>query len=136
MKEIEEEQFDLSAMKHSQSLFKTEAKVNFKLYQGDIETLKLNHRLKQLQVYFHVNHTQEEHKSSCAHLKLEVHALTWWESRMETLRMDVDPLMNKWKDFKTHIGSQFFHIKDVEEQWIQCNFFRQKQGQSVQKYTT
>jgi len=37
------DQPSFSGMKHSQSLFKMEVKVDIKLYQGEIDTLKLNH---------------------------------------------------------------------------------------------
>jgi len=36
-----------------------EEKVNIKLYHGEIETLKLNHRLQQLEFYFSVHQIKE-----------------------------------------------------------------------------
>ena len=51
---------------------------------------------------------------SFAWLKLEGHALTWRESHTETLRLEGEPLVTKWKDFKTLIKSKFYLIGYVE----------------------
>jgi hypothetical protein len=69
----------------SQSLFNMEAKVDINPYQGEIDALKLNHWLQQLEVYFSIHHIDEEKKISFARLKLEGHALTWWEIHMKHL---------------------------------------------------
>lgn len=39
----------------NQSLFKVEEKVNIKPYHGEIDVVKLNHWLQQLEVYFSVH---------------------------------------------------------------------------------
>jgi hypothetical protein len=54
---------------------------------------------------------------------------------METLRLEGDPPVTKWEDFKTLIKSQFYPIGYVEDQWIHWHYFRKRQGQSVQEYT-
>jgi hypothetical protein len=53
-----------------------EVKVDIKPYQGEIDAVKLNHWLQQLEVYFSVHHIDEEKKISFSRLKLEGHALT------------------------------------------------------------
>jgi hypothetical protein len=78
-KESEKEQLSSSVVNPSQSLFKMEVKVDINPYQGEIDALKLNHWLQQLEVYFSVHHIDEEQNISFARLKLEGHALTWWE---------------------------------------------------------
>jgi hypothetical protein len=95
-----------------------EVKVDINPYQGEIDALKLNHWLQQLEFYFSIHHIDEEKKISFSRLKLEGHALTWWEIHMETLRLEGDPLVTKWEDFKTLIKSQFYPIGYVEDQWI------------------
>jgi hypothetical protein len=100
-KGLEKDQPSLSVVNPSQSIFKMEAKVGIKPYQGEINALKLNHWLRQLEVYFSIHHIDEEQKISFSKLKLEGHALTWWESHTETLRLEGDPPVTKWKDFKT-----------------------------------
>ncbi len=62
--------------------------------------------------------------------------MTWWESHMETLRLEGEPLVTKWEDFKTLIKSQCYPIGYVEGQWIRWHYFKQNLGQSVQEYTT
>jgi hypothetical protein len=54
--------------------------VDIKPCQVEIDALKLNHWLQELEVYFSVHHIDEEHEISFARLKLVDHALTWWES--------------------------------------------------------
>jgi hypothetical protein len=53
-----------------------EAKVNINPYHGDIDLLKLNHWLQQLEVYFSFHLIDEEKNISFARLNLEGHALT------------------------------------------------------------
>jgi hypothetical protein len=59
-KEPEKEQSSSSAINPSQSLFKMEVKVDINPYQGEIDALKLNHWLQQLEVYFSIHHIDEE----------------------------------------------------------------------------
>jgi hypothetical protein len=53
-----------------------EAKVEINPYQGEINALKLNHWLQQIEVYFSVHHIDEGKNISFSKLKLEGHALT------------------------------------------------------------
>jgi hypothetical protein len=53
-----------------------EAKVDKNPYQGEIDALKWNHWLQQLEVYFTVHDIDEDKNISFARLKLEGHALT------------------------------------------------------------
>jgi hypothetical protein len=57
-----------------------EEKVDIKPYQGEIDAVKLNNWLQQLEVYFNVHDIKEEKNILFVRLKLEGHALTWWES--------------------------------------------------------
>ena len=107
-KGLEIDQLYQSFINHSQSMLKMEVKVDNKAYQGDINSLKLNHQLQQVQFYFNVHHIEEEQNISFAQLKLEGHALTQLESHMDTLRLEGDPLVTKWEDFEIIIKSQFY----------------------------
>ena len=53
-----------------------EVKVDINTYQGEIDALKLNLWLQQLEFYFSVHHIDEEQNISFVRLKLEGHALT------------------------------------------------------------
>ena len=72
----------------NQSLFKVEEKVDIKPYHGEIDSLKLNHWLEKLEVYFSFHQIEEGLKISFTRLKLEGHALTWWEKHTKTLRLE------------------------------------------------
>jgi hypothetical protein len=54
----------------------------------------------------------------------------------ETLRLEGDPPITRWEDFKILIKSQFYLIGYVEEKWIRWHYFRKNQGKSVQEYIT
>jgi hypothetical protein len=87
-----------------------EGKVKINPYQGEIDALKLNHWLQQLEVYFSVHHIDEEKKIAFARLKLVGHDLIWWEIHTKTLRLDGDLPVTRWEDFKNLIESQFYPI--------------------------
>jgi hypothetical protein len=53
-----------------------EAKVDINPYQGEIDALKMNHWMHQLEIYFNVHHIDEEQNISFGRLTLEGHALT------------------------------------------------------------
>ena len=74
--ELDKEQPSSSTINPSQSLFKMEAKVDIKPYQGEIDALKLNHWLQHLEFYLSVHHIDQEQKRSFSRSKLEGHALT------------------------------------------------------------
>lgn len=56
-KESRKDQPSSSVM--NQSLFKMEAKIDIKLYQDEIDALKWNHWLQQVEVYFSVHQIEE-----------------------------------------------------------------------------
>jgi hypothetical protein len=60
-KELEKEKSCSSTITPSQTLFKMEAKVDINPYQREIDVVKLNHWLQQLEVCFNVHDIDEEH---------------------------------------------------------------------------
>jgi hypothetical protein len=54
---------------------------------------------------------------------------------METLRLEGDLPVTRWEKSKTLIKSQFYSIGYVEDQMIWWNYFKKRQGKSVQEYT-
>ena len=109
-KESEKEDPISSVISPSQSVFNMEVKVDINPYQVDIDALKLNHWLQQLEIYFSVQYLDEGKNISFGRLKLEGHALTWWESHTKTLRLEGDLIVTRWEDFKTLIESQLYHV--------------------------
>jgi len=53
-----------------------EVKVDIDPYQGEINVVKLNNYLQQVEVYFSVHNIDEEQRILFSRLKLEGHALT------------------------------------------------------------
>jgi hypothetical protein len=43
------------------------------------------------------------------------HALLWWESYVDALRIGKKPMVMKWEDFKELLKSQFYPIGYEEE---------------------
>jgi hypothetical protein len=68
---------------------------------GEIDALKLNQWLQYLEVYFSVHEVSEAQRISFSHLKLEGHALTWWESDVIARRLGNEPPMKNWKCLRT-----------------------------------
>jgi hypothetical protein len=95
-----------------------QVKVDIKPYQGDIDALKPNHWLQIWKFIFNVHPIDEGENITFSRLKLESHALSWWEIHIETLRLEGDPIVTRWDIFKTLIKSQFYPIGYVEDQWI------------------
>jgi hypothetical protein len=60
--------------------FRVEANIGIKAYVNDIDSLKLNQWLQQLEVYFKVHEICEDQIIFFARLKLEGHMLTWSEN--------------------------------------------------------
>jgi hypothetical protein len=69
-KESEKQQLISSVINPSHSLFNMEVKLDINPYQGEIDALKLNHWLQQLEVYFSVHCIDKRKMNSFARLKL------------------------------------------------------------------
>lgn len=70
-KEPKKYQPNSSVMNQSKSLFKMEEKFNINPYHGEIDALKLNHWLQQLEFYFGFHQINEGQNISFVELKLE-----------------------------------------------------------------
>jgi hypothetical protein len=95
--------------------FKVEEKIEIPMYDGQINVEVLNSWLKQLEVYFGLYQIQETQQISFSHLKMTKHALLWWESYVDALRIGKNPMVMKWEDFKALLKSQFYPIGYEEE---------------------
>ena len=122
-----------SSSANSSLKFNLEAKFEI---QGDVNVERLDHWLKQLEVYFNIHGITEEQKISFARLKMGGHPLVWWESYVETLRLSKEELISSWEDFKRLLREQFYPLGHEAKQIIKWQFYRQGKGQSVQDYTT
>jgi hypothetical protein len=63
-----------------------------------------------------VHEVTTKHNISFARLKLEVHALTWWESDAVSRALGNEPPVTEWEVFKDMIKSHFYPIGYEEHQ--------------------
>jgi hypothetical protein len=96
----------------------------------------MNQWLQQMEVYFNVHEVTGKQKIAFSQLKLEGHALAWWESDAVGRELGNEPPLIDWEVFKDMIKAQFYPIGYEEHQKIVWHYFRQRQGQSVQEFTT
>jgi hypothetical protein len=85
--------------------FHAEAKVEIKPYAGEVDAIRLNQWLQWMQVYFNVHEVTKKQKIVFSWLKLEGHALTWWESDAVNRELGNEPLVIDWEVFKKMIKS-------------------------------
>ena len=96
----EERGFDASSSSHSIS-FKVEEKVEIPTFGGEVDDDKLNNWLNQLEVYIQIQGVLGDvNKISFARLKMDGHALIWWETHVETLKYENQPKVYSWEEFK------------------------------------
>jgi hypothetical protein len=88
-----------------------------------------------MEVYFNMHEVTRKQNISFARLKLECHALTWWESDVVNRELGNKPPMIDREVFKNMIKSQLYPIGYEQHQQIVWNYFRRRQGQSMQKFT-
>ncbi|KAH9320861.1 hypothetical protein KI387_015500 [Taxus chinensis] len=71
-------------VKSDHTPFKVETKVEIKSFEGQVDAELLDKWLKQLEVYFSVHNVTEAQRITFARLKIEGHALVWWETHLTT----------------------------------------------------
>jgi hypothetical protein len=73
--------------------FYVEAKVDIKPYIKEVDVIRLNQWLQQMEVYFNVHEVTRKQNIYFSRLKLEGHALTWWESDTISKALGNEPPM-------------------------------------------
>jgi hypothetical protein len=71
-----------------------DAKVEIKPYTGEVDVIRLNQWLQKMEVYFNMHEVTGKKKIYFSRLKLEGHALTWWESDAVSRALGTEPPMN------------------------------------------
>jgi hypothetical protein len=90
--------------------FKVEEKLEIPMFNGQTNVEALDSWLKQLEVYFGLYQIQETQQISFTHLKMTRHALLWWESYVDALRIGKNPMVTKWEEFKALLKFSLFHF--------------------------
>lgn len=76
--------------------FHVEAKVDIKPYVGEVDAIKLNQWLQQMEVYFNIHEVAGKQRIAFEKLKLEGHALAWWESDAACRALENEPPVTDW----------------------------------------
>jgi len=118
--------------KKTQVPFCVEAKVDIKPYVREVDSIKLNHWPQKMEVYFSVHDLIKKQNIAFAWLKLEDHALGSWESDPTRRELQNDPPVIDWEVFKDMIEAHFYPIE--EHQQIVWNYFKKRQGQSLEEF--
>ena len=63
-----------------------------------------------MEVYFNVHEVTRKQKIYFARLKLEGHALAWWENDAVSRALKYESLVTGWEVFKDMIKAQFYPI--------------------------
>jgi hypothetical protein len=87
-----------------------EEKVDIKPYTRELDAIRMNQWIHHMEVYFSVYEVTTKQNISFARLKLEVHALTWWESDAVSRALGNEPPVTEWEVFKDMIKSHFYPI--------------------------
>jgi hypothetical protein len=85
----------------------TEAKVDIKPYAEEVDVIRLNQWLQQMEMYFNMHEVTGKQKIVFFRLKLEGNALIWLESDEVSIELGNQPPMIDWEVFNNMIKSQF-----------------------------
>jgi hypothetical protein len=102
--------------------------LEIKPYIREVDAIGMNQWLQQMELYFNMHEVTGKQKIYFARLKLEGHALTWWESGIVSRSLGNKPPVTVWEVFKDMIKSQFYPIGYGEHQKIVWCYFKQRQG--------
>jgi hypothetical protein len=91
-------------------LLKLYVKFSLVLFNGDANPEKLDNWIRQVEVYCHVQHIDEEEvKVQLASLRLEGTALVWLEIKHRD-KSKCGNLLSSWLEFKSTIRNQFYPL--------------------------
>jgi hypothetical protein len=111
--------------------------VNFSLpmFNGDANPEKLDNWIQQVEVYFRVQHIDEEEvKVKLASLQLEGTTLVWWERKPHDISK-CGNLVSSWSEFKTKIRKEFYPLGYLHKKMMEWKTLRQNKGQTIQSFT-
>jgi hypothetical protein len=82
------------------TLLKLDVKFCFRMYDGEVNTEKLDNWVRKMEVYCNVKQIKdEETKIILASLRPEGTTLMWWKSNMQHGTQQVGKIFPSWHDF-------------------------------------
>jgi hypothetical protein len=112
-----------------------DVKFSLPMFNGDANPEKLDNWIRQVEVYFCVQHIDEEEvKVKLASLWLEGTALIWWESKLHD-KSTCGNLRSSWLEFKSAIRTKFYPLGYLHKAMMEWKTLRQSKGQTVQSFT-
>jgi hypothetical protein len=105
------------------------------MFNGDANPENLDNWIRQVEVYFHVQHIdEEEFKVQLVSLRLEGPALVWWERKIQDISK-CDNILSSWLEFKSVIRKQFYPLGYLHKAMMEWKTLRKSKGQTVQSFT-
>jgi hypothetical protein len=101
-------------------LLNIDVKFVLPMFNGDVNPEKLDNWIRRVELYFRVQHIDEEEvKVQLDSLQLEGTALIWWESKLRDIS-NCGNLLSSWSKFKSTIRKQFYplgYLHKVMMEW-------------------
>jgi hypothetical protein len=117
-------------------LLKLDVKFNFPMFNGEATENKLNNWIRQIKVYCHVQHIEEEEENiQLDSLRMEGTTLVWWERKLHKGSKNTGILLSSWSEFTSALKKQFYPLVYVQKSIMKWKNLRQGKGQSVQSFT-
>jgi hypothetical protein len=112
-------------------LLKLDVKFSLPMFNGDANPENLDNWIRQVEVYCHVQHIDEEEvKVQLDSLWLEGTALVWWESKLQD-KSKCGNLLSSWSEFKIEIRKQFYPLEYLHKAMMEWQTSRQSKGQTI-----
>jgi hypothetical protein len=116
-------------------LLNIDVKFSLPMFNGDANPEKLDNWIRQVEVYCHVQHIdEEEFKVQLDSLQLECITLVWWERKLHDISK-CGNLLSLWLKFKSAMRKQFYPLGYLHKAMMEWKTLRKIKGQTVQSFT-
>jgi hypothetical protein len=116
-------------------LLNIDIKFALPMFKGDANPEKLDNWIRQVEVYCHVQHIDEDEvKVKLTSLRLDGTALVWWERKLHDISK-CSKLLSSWLEFKIEIRKKFYPLGYFNKVMMEWKNLRQSKGQNVRSFT-
>jgi hypothetical protein len=92
-------------------LLKLDVKFNFPMFNGEATENKLNNWIRQIKVYCHVQHIEEEEENiQLDSLRMEGTTLVWWERKLHKGSKNNGKILSSWSEFTSALKTKFYPL--------------------------